>query len=358
MKNLLVQCLYRSLLRLFPRNFYDEFADEMQSIFCEVVAEAASRGGAAQALVVCRELALLQLEALRLHLIPRLQRVIASGARPLGWEGPPTWKETLLVMAAFSLPLLGLYHRETGFLSTRFVTYLAVGLALGVFLAGFLKGFPRWSLPYLGLILAIAGFLLVGDSRVDQFAPQIFNRLGIDAQDESMQLLLEAAWSGFLWFSLFSLIALGVGTLALFKRCRVMLQRIRQDWTLASYILYSGILPMLGLSFARCVSQVTYAIASIFCLGIGAWLFLTSRQAAQRMLALFGGLTLAVSVAAAGEWPLHPPQAWESGLRVMTVSGIESTFATLEWAWMSALIVAPVLLLFLASQCRQRTASP
>lgn len=355
---LLAQYLYRNLLRLFPRNFYAEFAEEMQSVFIEIVAEAGKRGCAAQVLAALRELACLPFEAVRLHLIPRYQNQIAAGERPAGWEGPPTRKEALLVLGVFALPLLGLSYRETGFFSTHFPAYLATGLVLGVVVAGFLKDFPRWSFPYLGLVFATAGFSFIVESGADQLAPQAISRLGIAVQDESTRLLLEAAWSGFLWFSLFSLIALGVGAMALFRRCRVIAQKIRKDWTLASYILYSGVAAIFGLSFARHISQDLYAVASVLCLGFGAWLFLTSSRAWQRALALLGGLTLAATVAAAGQWPLHPLHSWETALRLETSSRTGSTMVTLEWVWMSAVLLAPVLLRYLPWKRWHRTASP
>ena len=349
------QFLYRIMLRLFPRNFYTDFAEEMQSVFTDVMTEAASRGRIAEAQAALRELVWLPVEALRLHLIPRL---LVAGARPSGWEGPPTRKEVLLVLAVFALPVLGLFYRETTFLSTRWPVYLATGLVLGVLIAGFFKGFPRWSLPYLGLVLSTASFFLLIECGADLLSPLALNRLGIVNLDESTRLLLEAAWSGLLWLGLFCMIALGLGVLALFKRCRVMLQRIRQDWTLASYILYSGVLAVLGLSFARHLSHNIYAIASILCLGMGAWLFLRSPRAWQRVLALLGGLTLAVSAAVAGQWPLHPLYAWESTLRLENLGRSGTLLAALEWGWMSVVIIAPVLLRFLPGKSRQRMASP
>ena len=358
MKVISILFLYRILLRLFPRNFYVDFAEEMQSVFTDVITEAGKRGKMAQARAMLRELAWLPVEALRLHLVPHVRSLLVAGARQAGWDGPPTRKEALLVLAAFGLPALGLFYHETGFFSTRWPVYLAIGLALGVLVAGFMKGFPRWSLPYLGLVLSTAGFFLFVESGADQVAPLALNRLGIAVQDESTFLLLEAAWSGFLWLSLFCMVGLGLGALVLIKRCRDLLHRVRQDWTLASYILYSGIMAVLGLSFARHLSPDLYAIASILCLGVGAWLFLTSPQAWQRVLALFGGLTLAVSAAAAGQWPLHPLQGWESTLRVETVNGSQNLLVTLEWVWMSVVIIAPVLLRYLPGSSKQSMAPP
>lgn len=358
MKVISILFLYRILLRLFPRNFYMDFAEEMQSVFTDIITEASRRGQVALVRTVLRELTWLPVEALRLHLAPHVRSLLVAGARQTGWDGPPTRKEALLVLAAFGLPALGLFYPETGFFSTSWPVYLAIGLALGVLVAGFIKGFPRWSLPYLGLVLSTAGFFLFVESGADQVAPLALTRLGIVVQDESTYLLLETAWSGFIWLSLFCMVGLGLGALLLVKRCRDLLQRVRQDWTLASYILYSGIVAVLGMSFARHLSPDLYAIASILCLGVGAWLFLTSPQAWQRVLALFGGLTLAVSAAAAGQWPLHPLLGWESALRVEAAGSSDNLLVTLEWVWMSVVIMAPVLLRYLPGRSKQSMAPP
>jgi hypothetical protein len=335
-----LQFFYRVLLGLLPRGFTTVFGEEMQTVFTDVVTEAAGRGLVSLMQAALTELGSLPLEALRLHLTaPKT----LSGGRGAGWEGLPTRKESLLVLILFALPLLGLYYQNPAFHSTRWPVYLACGLVLGVLLAGFLSGFPRWSLPYLGQVLSTGCFVVIMEYGADLFSPLVLEKLAFLPKTENTRLIVEALWSGILWLSLFAMIALAIGLLALLKRCQPMLQRIRQDWTLGSYILYSGVAAALGLSFARHLSKNIYAIASILCLALGAWLFLRSPHVWQRLLALLGGLTCAVYVAAAGQWPLHPLDAWESRLWWAVTENSGSLLAAVEWGWMAAILLAPAL---------------
>ncbi len=347
---------YRILLRIFPRSFYAEFHEEMQAVFSDVLAEAAERGRMAWLAATLNEMLSLPVEALRLHLAAH--SINLPGARSTGWEGPPTRKESWLALVAFTLPVLGLYYRESILQSARLPVYLAAGLVLGVVLAGFLKGFPRWSLPYLGIVLSTACFFLLVECKADELFPLAMKQVGIVPQDESARLVFEALWSGLLWLSLFAVTLLGLSLLALLRRCQVMLQRIRQDWTLASYILYTGILTALGLSFSRHISQEFFAVASLVCLGAGGWLFLRSPRPWQRVLALVGGLTLAVLVAFAGRSPLHPLETWAMVLPLEVESHSKSVLVLLEWAWLAALLVAPVFLRFIPRCSRKREISP
>jgi hypothetical protein len=336
----LLSFFYRTLLKLFPRSFYSVFAEEMQSVFADVLADAAQKGSSTLTWTMLRELGCLPLEALRLHLTGE---TFLPAKRPAGWEGPPSRKEGLLMVGLFALPILGLFYRHSGLLSGRWPVYLACGLVLGVLLAGFMKGFPRWSLPYLGLVLATASFVLIMESGADQLSRQVVEKLSFLPLTANTRLVIEILWSGMLWLCLFALVGLVLFLFTLLKRCQVMLQRIRQDWTLVSYILYSGVLSALGLSFTRHFAQNSYAVASVVCLACGAWLFLRCPRAWQRLLALLGGLTLAVFAAAAGQWPLHPLGVWEEGMWLSSV-GVNRVLPAVEWGWMVILLIAPVLL--------------
>jgi hypothetical protein len=337
MNNRLWSNLYWILLKLFPRGFSSIFGEEMVCVFEAVLEEADRKGRVAILWAVLRELGCLPLEALRLHLSGDKS---LPGLRSTGWEGPPTRKEGLLMLGLFALPILGLFYQHAVFFSARRLVYLACGVVLGVVLVGFLKGFPRWSLPYLGLVLATASFVLIMECGADTLSPQVMEKLGFLPQTADARLVIEVLWSGMLWLGLFALTGMVLGLLALLKRCQVLLQRIRQDWTLVSYILYSGVLAALGLSFSRHFAKNIYAVASIACLALGAWLFLRSPRAWQRLLALLGGLTLAVSMAAAGQWPLHPLDTWESAVWLGSI-GSSSLLPVLEWGWIVIFLLAP-----------------
>lgn len=336
--------LYQAILHLFPRSFQQDFGAEMRMVFEDVLEDAAGKGQPVLVRAALREIASLPLAALRLHLAGEKS---LPGARFPGWEGPPTRNERLLLLVLFALPILGLYSQPPAFISSQWLVYLICGLAIGVLVAGFVQGFPRWSLPYLGLVLSSASFVLIMQCGADSLSPQALAKLEFLPQNESTRLVAETLWSGLVWLSLFVTVGLFLGLLLLLKRCQLMLRRIRQDWTLVSYILYGGILAGLGLSFYYHFARSIYAVASILCLALGAWLFLRGSQPWQRLLALLAGLTLAVTAATAGQWPLHPLDRWESDLwqEISVRSGL--LLVIVEWGWMVVFLLAPVMLYFL-----------
>jgi hypothetical protein len=87
--------LYRILLRLFPLSFRDEFGDEMQSVFAELLTEKAANGLPSLAWTILSELGSLPSAALR----QCLASWFTQNPRPAGWEGPPTRRESLLALA-------------------------------------------------------------------------------------------------------------------------------------------------------------------------------------------------------------------------------------------------------------------
>jgi hypothetical protein len=124
------------------------------------------------------------------------------------------------------------------------------------------------------------------------------------------QLLLQAGWSGLVWLGLFTAIAALLGLLALLRRLHLVMERLRQDWTQVSYVIYSGSILVLALIFSEQDQQPVIATAASICLAAGAWLYLHAGRPWQRVLALVCGLSLAMLTAAAGMLPPLPSRQW------------------------------------------------
>lgn len=344
--------VFHSLLQLYPPDFRTEYGDEMLEVILDSIRGASTDGKFGQAGRVWREIKDLAVGAICL----RFKGWQPGGGNPAAWEGPPSRREMLVALSIFALPATSILLNLPINVSSG---WLAALLA-GVFIAGLLRGFPRWSLPLLGLGLSAFSFTFIFQRLADFIAPGMLSELGLAPQDESTRLLLHAFWAGLMWFTLFAMTALTLGLLALVGRFRALIGRVWQDWTLASYILYSGALFTLVLTFGQYRYEKAHAFASTVCLATGALLYLLSTRPWQRTLSLLTGLTLAVCIAIAGQWPvgLHPD--WRT-LLLATSAGNETWFeirrTILEWGWMILFLLAPGLLRLLPAPHR-RTPSP
>jgi hypothetical protein len=149
-----------------------------------------------------------------------------------------------------------------------------------------------------------------------------------------------------MWLSLFVCTFLVLGLLAVLHKFRPLLDRIRQDWTLASYILYSGTLFTLLLAFDQYRYEASSTITISLCLGTGAWFYLRSPYPWQRTLALLAGLTLAMWTAITGQWPafFQDGQGWLQWQVYASEGWFEARRAVFLWGWMVVVILAPALL--------------
>jgi hypothetical protein len=349
--------LYRMLLRLFPLRFQDEFGEEMQSVFTELISEKAADSKLALAGVILSEFSGLPGAAMRQY----LASWFTLKPRPAAWEGPPSRKESLLALAVFALPVLGLFQVGAAQLSNRTLAFPVAALFIGLLLIGIAKGFPRWSLPYLGLAISTVCIFFIFQWEADRLSGLALSRFGVYPVNESSRLVLQALWAGLMWLGLFVISSLALGLMALLRRFHSLLFRIRQDWSLVSYIFYSGALAAFTLSFAHRQHEKLFAVTSILCLAAGAWLYLRSPRPWQRSLALLSGLTLAVLAAAAGRWPLIPVHVWPDwanwpGSEGEIWYGVSGTI--LEWSWMAAAVLAPALLKIFPHPGKPHTASP
>jgi hypothetical protein len=332
--------LYAALLLLYPPGFRAEFGEEMQSIFAQAADEASQRGANAFARLCLGELAGLPAALLRAHGQALNRRTAADtlSIRPNPLES--SWRELLLALAVFLLPaVLALINGSA--LPT------SLGLpAAGIFLVvmiliGWLGGFPLWSLPYVGLVLAIAAYLHLFQWVAGLVRPALINNFSPGPLDRSTYLLLEVASNGMLWLMLFCLTLLVVALLAVFNRFQPLLARVRHDWSQLSYVLYGESVFALLVLFGSHRSDPNYTIASLLCLLAGVWFYLRSPSRSLRLLALVTCLTLAVAIAVLEKSP--PLMASGEGLWIVLGSG-EAGRLLLTWAAMMAALLLPGLL--------------
>ena len=322
------QYLYAILLWLYPPDFRREFGEEMREVFSQAVAEAAGKNPLQVLALFANELLHLPAAALRLHAQARRNMAVTTPRLP---PLELSWKELLLSLAVFLLPAVMLLSGESSPHSSASSSHAALLFLAIMVAAGFLRGFPLRSSPYFGLVLVVAGYLYLFQWVVALISPALISDLTPGAWDRSAYLLLQIISTGMLWLMLFCLTLLVVALLAIFNRFQPLFRRVEGDWTLLSYVLYGESAFVLLLLFESHHSAPAYTCASLLCLAGGAWFYLRSSQGGRRILALIGGVTLAMWIAALSRGAL-----WDAGSGSLPV--------LLAWVWMVIAILLPTLL--------------
>lgn len=184
----------------------------------------------------------------------------------------PVWGEAILVLSRLSL---------LGFIFVLFV--LGVG-----------KGLPRWFLPYLGFVFSIASIIS-------------FNAW-IDPKWPGLPFLLAPSWfiqnftyQGLLLIGILPLVILLVLSAMLIPRFRPFYGRVRNDWTLISFLIYGTAPFAILLTFdAYEKNGDPYLFGSFLFLAIGGWFYLRSGVPWKKFLFLYIGMALSLTFAAVG----------------------------------------------------------
>ncbi len=331
--------LYSALLHLYPPGFYGEFAEEMIDSFSQAVEEARTKSVVALGRLFLNEAASLPGSILYVHRQARRQHRVAELPQQNSFF-EQSWRELILALAVFLLPAVMILIEQVQQTSRSFdlpatLFFLAVMITIGWF-----GGLPLWSKTYIGTILAVAVYLFVFQWVISQVSPSIISSFSSGPWDPSTYMVLEIISNGMLWLMLFCLTLLVVALLAVFNRFQPLLSRVRQDWSLLSFIIYGESVFALLLFESRRYDP-NYSLASLLCLLAGIWFFLRSQKRRQRLLALASCLTVAALVAVLADWPPALPQDWIdwSLLRLS-----EDGRLLFYWLWMMACLLLPGLL--------------
>ena len=292
------QSLFSALLRFYPAEYRQEFSEEMQEVFAQATADASRSGSFSLVSLLINEALDLPLAVVRVHRQVRSNRKDLTAATVPKTPPGLSWRELLVALAVFLLPAMMILANtrtsQPGDISAGLL-FLAVMIA-----AGLLRGVPLWSLPYLGLILVVAGYLYLFQWIASLVSPALISNFTPGPWDRSTYLLLTIISNGMLWMMLFCLTLLVVALLALLNRFQPLFSRTRQDWTMLSYILYGESVFALLFLFENHRFERSFIIASLLCLGVGLWFYLRSPARWKRLLALLGGLSLAMWIAVYG----------------------------------------------------------
>jgi hypothetical protein len=233
---------------------------------------------------------------------------------------------TALMGAAFSL-LPSEWARKVGF-GLLVAGYLIPLAGLGV---GWVKRFPRWSYPYVTLVVLFTLYWM----SVATPGVRIFNYT-FGSQD---------LWGWRAWIPFLVMAAVAILVTRSVRPVVQLVTGVRHDWTRLSFGLY-GLMPLVvWISFdeVNMMYQLPYLIASTIALAGGALAYGRSARTWQRALSLLAGLTLAWAVTTVGVatywhgrqeyWMPQPGNGYEDAQR-----------AALGWVVLVAVTFAPVLL--------------
>ncbi len=330
---------YGLLLNLYPKTYREEYGKELQAVFNLSLDEAATKGGYEVEKLVLRELIGLPKAVIIEHSRERRKSKMKQTFASRFDFAPGSWPESFAALAPFllfgALPTLLGYFRILGdmplWLDIFFVIVFWLS-GLSLFVIGFAKRAPRWFMPYLGLPLPVVSLL-------------VFNGL-MDPEWRGFPSLVQAPWlarqfvyQGLLWGVLILLIILLFVLFGLIPRIRPFYNRIRDDWTLFSFILYGTAPFALVLSFDDYAGEEPYLFLAFLILAFGGWLYLRSNIPWKRFLSLFSGLALSMFTAAAGKailyagpWPRPKYFTWQT----------EMMSTLIMWIWLALIMLLPL----------------
>jgi hypothetical protein len=232
----------------------------------------------------------------------------------LAWRPLNTW-ELLVGLGIFMAPILGdlvklVFGYSIGNRIGSFLLLATLVFILVILIIGLLKGFPRWTVPYLGtvvinLVMLQAVFPLWG-----LFVDDVRRMIKYFTKTLGARIQYSVLLGSFFWLVSFLSLALLILILMAWPCTRKLAQRIRQDWTLMSFMVYSALVFNLELVFEEYAYDEAWKIACRVCLFLGAWIYFKSANQRKRILALLTGATLFFGIAAVGQWVVLPQQSW------------------------------------------------
>lgn len=354
---------FQALICLYPKAYREEYGDELQTVFNLSIEEAARRGKIETVKAFFREIITLPAAILHEHVRERRKaKMIKNLDSRLDF--PPGSRSELLAAFApffvipillFSIPLLVPYGPEDMPVWGEAILVLSrlslLGFVLILLVLGFGKGLPRWFLPYLGFILSIVSIV-------------VFNTL-LDPNWHVFSFLSRAsgqiqnfAYQGLLLMGMLPLVILLVLSAMLFPKFRPFYIRVRQDWTLLSFLIYGTAPFAILLTFdAYENSSAPYQLGSLFILASGGWFYLRSEAPWKRFLFLYIGMALALAFAALGRAVLCENGLFDEWVFYCTWQ-IEALDTMTLWLWLAIFMLLPLAINLLPRSNDQTQVSP
>jgi hypothetical protein len=266
----IISKLYSALITLYPAVFREPFYEDMQVTFDEALYEAAQSGWKEVAALFFRELLDLPHSVISQY---RHEFLMGKEGAVNEMKSGSRFSEMLLASLPVAAWIFGLLIGRIGQPLGTYPAYRVVMLSLlGLFLIGgvyfiiraFQKGFPRWSFSYLPwvliLILILPAFRLSSDLMMPAYISPLLIVLIL------FLISVTRSWS----------------------RLGLLVHKIRSDWTLVSFSMYS-LLPFFAFLISDEVEHqyfFPFGMVSFLLLVGGSLLYMYSRRLWQRILIL------------------------------------------------------------------------
>ena len=262
-------------------------------------------------------------------------QIMESGIPTDLLEDPVAGWKWLLVFVPFlmatTIPLINLVKGLSEFDVLILLVGLLAVLMYLVIIAGFAKGLPRWSIPSAGLLVSIFSYRIF-TAWIDPTPPQFH----LSSLWE--EVLFTAGMSFIFYGHLLLLGALLVFVAAWVKPLILFYKHVRQDWSLLSFLLYSGALVALLLGFDNYKGSEPYQVVGLLILAIGTWVYLRVSRPTVRLGSLLIAAALTMVLIGLGKFLLYPHQTWI----------VHNTFPR-WWEAIVPLVDGGVLLLFITA---------
>jgi hypothetical protein len=264
---------------------------------------------------------------------------------PMNTPEPMTPWKWFLALALFILPVLSLVSNHL--LASIGLLLLPIfwGTLVAVVVVSVGKGFPRWSVPYLGVLVfgvTLLGLFVPIWERVYPFTKNI---LGPEPWNLPQRVIYQALQSGSAWLLSLAIAGLLVFLLRFRSRSRSLSEAVMRDWTVLSFMLYGGTVISIVLAFEEYRYDDAWKIAAWACLGLGAWRYLKSETTRKRISALIVGVTAAYWIVAVGKLILVPLQTWGAfhGYQYETYRWFAFWQTLAEWVWVLIVLLIPAI---------------
>ena len=207
------------------------------------------------------------------------------------------------------------------------VSYLSLVLFFILVIVGLVKQLPRWSMPYMGLLLAFFSL-----SKFSEFMYASYGRY---------------FWYGRLWMwdelvsQMYMWAGLTLSVILLFITCAILpiFQRFRRDWTLLSFLVYGAMPLVILITFDEYQADEPYLALIYILLALGVWFYLHTNGKWKRFLILFTALTLSLWVGALSRILLLPYQTWSNGYQLDWAHELIAPIPM--WGWLTFTMLIP-----------------
>jgi len=309
----LVLKIYPKLLAFYPRKFRAEFGDEMNTVFVTEVYETQRLGMDHYLRLVFREFRDWPAAVLKEYF--RERKANMAGQTGFVKNKALTRTELLAALALFLIPPLAAL---LNILIENLPQWLGIILALLLFssiiaatVLAIVKGLPRWFPPYMGALLTGVVFLGPFWMIWEQIYPHILRILGpMNIWSMPIRILYQGLMNAFLWLLVLLAGVILVSVLRIWQVTRVVWQRVLEDWTQLSFLIYGGVVLNIVFVFDEYQYDQPWKIGAWACLAVGCWLYLHSANQSRQIVILLCGATLAMWIVAVGKWFLVPIQDW------------------------------------------------